>query len=126
MKRIAGGKKMKSILIVDDAMFMRSTLKMMLRKGNFEVVGEAQNGIEAVEKYKRLKPDVVTLDIHMPEMGGIDTLKKLMAIDKNVKVVMISAAGDQKHVMDAMKLGAKNFIVKPFTEAKVYQVMNNI
>ncbi|MBI9013521.1 MAG: response regulator [Clostridiales bacterium] len=117
---------MKKILIVDDAMFMRSTLKMMLRKENYEVVGEAQNGLEAIEKFKTLKPDIVTLDIHMPEMGGIDTLEMIMKLDSNAKVVMISAAGDQKHVLDALKLGATNFIIKPFSEDKVFQVMNKI
>lgn len=117
---------MKKILIVDDAMFMRSTLKMMLRKENYEVVGEAGNGIEAIERYKSLKPDIVTLDIHMPEMGGIDALEAIIKYDPDAKVVMISAAGDHKRVLDAMKLGAKNFIIKPFTEDTVFQVMKKI
>jgi two-component system chemotaxis response regulator CheY len=117
---------MKRVLIVDDAMFMRSTLKMMLRKKEYEVVGEAQNGIEAIEQYKKLKPDIVTMDIHMPEMGGIDALSEIIKLNPSVKVVMISAAGDQKHVLDAMQIGAKNFIVKPFTEDKVFQVFNKL
>jgi len=117
---------MKRLLIVDDAMFMRSTLKMMLRNQGFEVVGEAQNGIEAIRQYKSLKPDIVTMDIHMPEMGGLDALGEILKMDPKAKVVMITAAGDQKHVMDAMQLGAKNFIVKPFTEEKVIKVMNSI
>lgn len=117
---------MKKILVVDDAMFMRSTLKMMLRKENYEVIGEAGNGIEAIERYKALNPDIVTMDIHMPEMGGIDALEAIMSYDPNAKIVMISAAGDQKHVLEAMKLGAKNFIIKPFTEDKVFQVMRKI
>jgi len=117
---------MKRVLIVDDAMFMRSTLKMMLRKENYEVVGEAQNGIEAIKKYKELTPDIVTLDIHMPEMGGIDALSEIIKCDPKATIVMISAAGDQKHVLDAMQLGAKNFIVKPFTEDKVYQVLRKL
>ncbi len=117
---------MRKILIVDDAMFMRSTLKMMLRKKDYNVVGEAQNGIEAIKQFKTLKPDIVTLDIHMPEMGGIDALTEIMKINPKVIVVMISAAGDQKHVLDAMQLGAKNFIIKPFTEDKVFQVFNKL
>jgi two-component system chemotaxis response regulator CheY len=117
---------MKKLLIVDDAMFMRNTLKMMLVKEGYEVIGEAGNGLEAITQYQALKPDVVTMDIHMPEMGGIDALAEIMKIDPTATVVMITAAGDQKHVMDAMQLGAKNFIVKPFTEDKVIKVMNSI
>ncbi len=117
---------MKKILVVDDAMFMRSTLKMMLRKKDYDVVGEAQNGVEAIKQFKTLEPDIVTLDIHMPEMGGIDALTEIMRINPKAIVVMISAAGDQKHVLDAMQLGAKNFIVKPFSEDKVFQVLNKL
>lgn len=117
---------MKRLLVVDDAMFMRNTLKMMLLKDGYEVVGEAQNGIEAIQKYKDLKPDVVTMDIHMPEMGGLDALKEIMSYDADATIIMITAAGDQKHVMDAMALGATNFIVKPFTEDKVIKVMKSI
>jgi two-component system chemotaxis response regulator CheY len=117
---------LRKILIVDDAMFMRSTLKMMLRKKEYDVVGEAQNGIEAIKQFKTLEPDIVTLDIHMPEMGGIDALTEILRINPKAIVVMISAAGDQKHVLDAMQLGAKNFIIKPFTEDKVFQVFNKL
>lgn len=117
---------MKRVLIVDDAMFMRSALKMMLRKENYEVIGEAKNGFEAVAQYKKLKPDIVTLDIHMPEMGGIDALIAILEEDPGAKVIVISAAGDQKHVLEAMKIGAKNFIVKPFSEEKVFQVLRKI
>lgn len=117
---------MKRVLIVDDAMFMRSALKMMLRKENYDVIGEAKNGYEAVAQYKKLKPDIVTLDIHMPEMGGIDTLVAILKADPDAKVIMISAAGDQGHVLEAMKIGAKNFIVKPFSEDKVYQVLEKL
>ncbi len=117
---------LRRILIVDDAMFMRSTLKMMLRKKEYNIVGEAQNGIEAIKQFRTLKPDIVTLDIHMPEMGGIDALTEIMKINPKAIVVMISAAGDQKHVLDAMQLGAKNFIIKPFTEDKVFQVFNKL
>lgn len=117
---------MKRLLVVDDAMFMRNTLKIMLAKDGFEVIGEAKNGIEAIEKYKELKPDAVTMDIHMPEMGGLDALKEIIKYDSNATVVMITAAGDQKHVMEAMEIGAINFIVKPFSEDKVIKVMKSI
>lgn len=117
---------MKNLLIVDDALFMRNTLKMMLEKEGYDVVGQAENGLDAIAKYKTLKPDVVTMDIHMPEMGGLDALKEIMAIDPKAKVVMITAAGDQGRVMEAMKLGATNFIVKPFTAEKVVKVMKSI
>lgn len=117
---------MRNILVVDDAMFMRSTLKMMLVNEGYQVVGEAQNGIEAIEKFKALQPDIVTMDIHMPEMGGIDALVEILKINPKAKVVMITAAGDQKHVMDAMRIGARNFIVKPFSEDKVVEVMKSI
>lgn len=117
---------MKRMLIVDDALFMRSTLKMMLTKAGYDVVGEATNGIEAIEKYKSIKPDIVTMDIHMPEMGGLDALKEIKQYDKDATIIMITAAGDQGHVMEAMQLGAVNFIVKPFTEDTVRQVMRSI
>ncbi|MBN2797235.1 MAG: response regulator [Clostridia bacterium] len=117
---------MKNVLIVDDAMFMRNTLKMMLVKDGYTIVGEAQNGMEAIEKYKALKPDVVTMDIHMPEMGGLDALKEIKSFDPDATVIMITAAGDHGHVMEALKLGAANFIVKPFTEDIVVKVMNSI
>jgi len=120
------GVRMKRMLVVDDAMFMRNTIKMMVSKVGYEVVGEAQNGVEAIAKYKELKPDLVTMDIHMPEMGGLDALTAIMSHDPNAKVIMITAAGDQKHVLDAMKIGAANFIVKPFTEEKVIKVLNSI
>lgn len=117
---------MKNVLVVDDAMFMRNTLKMMLKKEGYEIAGEAENGIKAIEEYKKLKPDIVTMDIHMPEMGGIDALSEILRIDTKAKVVMISAAGDQKHVMEALRIGASNFIIKPFTEDKIIKVMKSL
>lgn len=117
---------MKKILIVDDAMFMRNTLKMMLVKEGYQVVGEAKNGVEAIEKFKLFHPDIVTMDIHMPEMGGIEALTEIMKISPDAKIIMITAAGDQGHVMNAMRLGALNFIVKPFTEDKVMKVLKNL
>lgn len=107
------------ILIVDDAVFMRMKLKDILTKNGYEVVDEAQNGQEAFEKYQALKPDIVTMDITMPEVDGLEALKMIKAQDPNAKVIMCSAMGQQGMVMDAIKTGAKDFIVKPFDTDRV-------
>jgi len=117
---------MKKILIVDDAMFIRSSLKMMLQKHNFEVVGEAGNGREAVEQYNKLKPDIVTMDITMPEMDGLEALKVIRKMDSASKIVMVSAVGKEDAVREAILNGATNFIVKPFKEDKVIEVLSKI
>lgn len=117
---------MKKILIVDDAAFMRTSIRMMLEKNGFEVVGEAENGLRGVEKYKELNPDVVTMDITMPEMGGIEALKRIKQYDPKAKVIMVSAMGQEPMVMDAVVNGAKSFIVKPFKEEHVVQTINKV
>jgi len=117
---------MKKVLIVDDASFMRSVLKTMLEKNGFQVVDEAENGSVAVRKYKELKPDIVTMDITMPEMDGIQALKEIRQFDSNSKVVMISALGQEAHVMEAVMSGAKGFIVKPFKEDYVIQTLSKL
>lgn len=114
------------ILIVDDAAFMRMMLKDILVKHNFEVVGEASNGVEAIEKYKELKPDLVTLDITMPTMDGLTALKEIRAYDNNARVVMCSAMGQQAMVVDAIKSGAKDFIIKPFQVDRVLESIKNV
>lgn len=114
----------KRILIVDDAIFMRMKLKDILEKGGYEVVGEAQNGVEAVEKFKAENPDLVTMDITMPEMDGIAALKSIKAVNPNAKVIMCSAMGQQSMVMDAIRAGALDFIVKPFDNERVIQSIN--
>src|SRR5690625_5171644 len=101
------------ILIVDDAAFMRMMIKDILVKNGFDVVGEAQDGQQAVEKYKELEPDLVTMDITMPEMDGITALKQILNIHSSAKVIMCSAMGQQAMVIDAIQAGAKDFIVKP-------------
>ena len=117
----------KRVLIVDDAVFMRMKLKDILEKDGYEIAGEAQNGFEAVEKYKQEMPDIVTLDITMPEMNGIEALKKIKEIDPSAKVIMCSAMGQQSMVMDAIQEGASDFIVKPFETERVLQsVKKNI
>jgi two-component system chemotaxis response regulator CheY len=107
------------ILITDDALFMRVTLKNILTQHGFEVVGEAQNGRESVEMYQSLKPDLVTMDITMPEMDGLQALKEIKAIDPNAKVIMCTAMGQKNMVVEAIQAGAKDFIVKPFQPDRV-------
>ncbi len=116
----------KRILIVDDAIFMRMKLKDILEKGGFEIVGEAQNGMEAIEKYKAERPDLVTMDITMPEMDGVTALKGIMAVDPNAKVIMCSAMGQQSMVMEAIQSGALDFIVKPFDNERVLKSLNKV
>lgn len=117
---------MKKVLIVDDAAFMRLTIKMMLEQNDFEVVGEAENGLVALQKYKELQPDIVTMDITMPEMNGIEALKKIKEYDPKAKVVMVSAMGQEVLVKEAVISGAVTFIVKPFKEEHVIQTLNKI
>ncbi|WP_018132550.1 response regulator [Effusibacillus pohliae] len=116
----------KRILIVDDAAFMRMMIKEILTKNGYEVVGEAQDGKEAVVKYKELNPDLVTLDITMPEMDGIAALKQIRQHDPNAKVIMCSAMGQQAMVIDAIQAGAKDFIVKPFQADRVLEAIKKI
>ncbi|GAA0115836.1 response regulator [Clostridium senegalense] len=117
---------MAKVLIVDDATFMRMMIKDILEKNGFEVVGEAQNGIKAVELYKSEKPDVVTMDITMPDMDGIEAVKAIKEFDPNAKIVMCSAMGQQSMVMDAIRAGAKDFIVKPFQADRVLEAINKV
>ena len=110
---------MAKILIADDAAFMRMMIKDILTKGGHEVIGEAENGAMAVTKYKELKPDLVTMDITMPEMDGLEALKAIRTEDNSAKVIMCSAMGQQAMVIEAIQNGAKDFIVKPFQADKV-------
>lgn len=117
---------MKRVLIVDDAAFMRMAIKNILQKNNFEVVGEAENGFVGVKKYLELQPDLVTMDITMPEMTGLDALKQIRKLDSNANVVMVSAMGQESMVKDSIINGAKSFIVKPFKEDHVLQTLNKV
>lgn len=117
---------MGNIMIVDDAAFMRATLKDVITKGGHTVICEAVNGEEAIDKYKIHSPDVVTLDITMPEMDGLEALKQIMQIDANAKVIMCSAIGQQANVLEAIKSGAKDFIVKPFQAERVIEAINKV
>lgn len=117
---------MKKVLIADDAMFMRAALTKLLSSNGFEVIGEAENGQIAVEKYKELKPDIVTMDITMPVMTGIEALKQIMAYDAKAKVVMITAMGQEGMVKQAILEGARSFIVKPYKEENVISMLNKL
>ncbi|PRO64266.1 response regulator [Alkalicoccus urumqiensis] len=110
---------MATLLITDDAAFMRMTLKKMVTDAGYDVIGEAENGQQAVELYNEHKPDLVTMDITMPEMNGIEALEKIKAANPDAKVVMCSAMGQQNMVVDAIQKGAVDFIVKPFDEARI-------
>ncbi|HET7522126.1 MAG TPA: response regulator [Bacillales bacterium] len=111
------------ILIVDDAAFMRMMIKDILTKNGFEIAGEASDGAEGVEKFKETQPDLVTLDITMPEMDGITALKEIKNINNEAKVIMCSAMGQQAMVIDAIQAGAKDFIVKPFQADRVIEAI---
>lgn len=111
------------VLIVDDAMFMRIMLKDILVKYGFEVIAEAENGTQAVAKYRELKPDLVTMDIVMPEMDGITAVKNILTFDPAAKIVMCTAMGQQTLVIEAMGAGAKDFITKPFSPTKVVETL---
>lgn len=114
------------ILIVDDAKFMRMTLTNILKKANHEIVGEAENGKMAVTMYKTLKPELVTMDITMPEMSGIEAVKEIRGEFPDAKIIMCSAVGQQKMVVEAIEKGAKDFIVKPFDENRVLDAINRV
>ena len=114
---------MARVLVVDDAAFMRKLLSDALASGGHEVVGEAGNGVEAVVRYQELRPELTTLDITMPEKDGLAALAEIMAIDPAAKVVMCSALGQEAKVLEAVKLGAKDFVVKPFQPARVLEAV---
>lgn len=117
----------KKVLIVDDALFMRASLKNMLsNSAELEVVGEASDGAMGVRLYQELKPDIVTMDITMPEMDGIEALKRIKAIDPAARIIMISAMGQEGMVKQAIVSGAKTFIVKPFNEEYLLNTLNKV
>ena len=117
---------MAKILIVDDAAFMRMMIKDILTKNGYEIAAEAENGQKAVEKYAETKPDLVLMDITMPEMDGIQALKKIKELDGGANVIMCSAMGQQAMVIEAIKSGAKDFIVKPFQAERVLEAVKKV
>jgi len=114
------------ILIVDDAAFMRMMIKNILLKNGYEIVGEAENGKMAVDLYSETKPDLVTMDITMPEMDGIEAVKAIRSTDSSASIIMCSAMGQQSMVMDAIQAGAKDFIVKPFQQDRLLQAIERV
>ena len=116
----------KNILICDDAAFMRMMIKDILTNNGYTVVGEAENGAKAVEKYAELKPDLVLMDITMPEMDGIQALKKIKEADPSATVIMCSAMGQQAMVIESIQSGAKDFIVKPFQADRVLEAVRKV
>lgn len=117
---------MAKILIVDDAMFMRMSIQQMLENKEHTVVGQAMDGVEAVEKFVELKPDVVLLDITMPKMDGIEALRQIKTINPETRVIICSAIGQQDMITKAIELGAETFIVKPFTQEILLQAIGNV
>ena len=116
----------KNILICEDAAFMRMMIKDILTKNGYNIAGEAENGAKAVEKYNELKPDLVLMDITMPEMDGIQALKKIKETDPNASVIMCSAMGQQAMVIESIQSGAKDFIVKPFQADRVLEAVQKV
>ncbi len=115
---------MARVLVVDDAAFMRKVVSDALVAGGHEVVGEGGNGVEAVARFQELRPDLTMLDITMPEKTGLEALAEIIAIDPNAKVLMCSALGQESKVIEALKLGAKNFLVKPFKPDQLQEAVD--
>jgi two-component system, chemotaxis family, chemotaxis protein CheY len=114
------------ILVVDDAIFMRSMIRDIFARGPFVIAGEAENGVEAVRLYRELKPDLITMDIVMPQMDGITALKEIVRLDPAAKVVMCSALGQEALIAEAIEAGASDFIVKPFQPGRVLKVVQSV
>jgi two-component system chemotaxis response regulator CheY len=114
------------VLVCDDAIFMRTMISDILTQAGYEVVGEAETGVQAVERFKQLKPDLVTMDIVMPDMGGIDAVREIMAQDPDARILMCSAMGQQALVVEAIQAGAKDFVVKPFQPSRVLEAVQRV
>ena len=115
-----------TVLVCDDAIFMRTMISDILSQAGFEVVGEADSGVQAVEKYRQLKPDLVTMDIVMPDMGGIDAVREITKLDPAARILMCSAMGQQALVIEAIQAGAKDFVVKPFQPSRVLEAIQRV
>ncbi len=114
------------MLVVDDSLFMRQMLKNILPKDRFEVVGEASTGREALERYTELKPDLVTMDITMPDMDGIAAVKEILKLNSEAKIIMCSAMGQKPMIKEALEAGAKDFIIKPFDKDKAIKIIESV
>ena len=115
-----------TVLVCDDAIFMRTMISDILSQAGFEVVGQAESGLQAVEKYRELKPDLVTMDIVMPDMGGIEAVREICKSDPEAKILMCSAMGQQALVVEAIQAGAKDFVVKPFQPSRVLEAVQRV
>lgn len=115
-----------TVLVCDDAIFMRTMISDILSQAGFEVVGEAESGLQAVQKYRMLKPDLVTMDIVMPDMGGIEAVREICKDDPAAKILMCSAMGQQALVVEAIQAGAKDFVVKPFQPSRVLEAVQRV
>ena len=115
-----------TVLVCDDAIFMRTMISDILSQAGFEVVGEAESGLQAVEKYRELKPDLVTMDIVMPDKGGIEAVREICKSDPEAKILMCSAMGQQALVVEAIQAGAKDFVVKPFQPSRVLEAVQRV
>ena len=115
-----------SVLVCDDAIFMRTMISDILSQAGYDVIGEAETGMQAVERFKELNPDLVTMDIVMPDMGGIDAVREIMKIAPHAKVLMCSAMGQQALVVEAIQAGAKDFVVKPFQPSRVLEAVQRV
>ncbi len=115
-----------TVLVGDDAIFMRTMISDILGQAGYEVIGEAETGVQAVERFKELDPDLVTMDIVMPDMGGIDAVREIMKIAPNAKILMCSAMGQQALVVEAIQAGAKDFVVKPFQPSRVLEAVQRV
>jgi len=114
------------VLIVDDSGFMRSILRNIIVREPYELAGEAGSGQEAVAKYLELRPDLVTMDIVMPEMDGIEAVRQILAVDPGARIIMVSAMGQQGMVIDAIQAGARDFIIKPFQPSRVHEALKRV
>jgi two-component system chemotaxis response regulator CheY len=114
------------VLVCDDAIFMRTMISDILGSAGYEVVGEAETGVQAIARYRELKPDLVTMDIVMPDMGGIDAVREIVKGDPNAKILMCSAMGQQALVVEAIQAGAKDFVVKPFQPSRVLEAVQRV
>lgn len=115
-----------TVLVCDDAIFMRTMITDILTQAGYEVVGEAESGSQAVERYRELRPNMVTMDIVMPDMGGIDAVREIVKIDPEARILMCSAMGQQALVVEAIQAGAKDFVVKPFQPSRVLEAVQRL